>query len=64
MNDLVSVLRREDGVEVAKIGHGGRNAGQFLGPHQVVLDSKGDLYVGEWIGQRMQKFLLQTHPER
>lgn len=64
MNDLVSVLRREDGVEVAQIGHGGRNAGQFLGPHQVVLDSKGDLYVGEWIGQRMQKFLLQAHPER
>lgn len=60
MNDLVSVLRREDGVEVARIGHGGRNAGQFLGPHQLVTDSKGNLYVGEWIGQRIQKFLLQT----
>ena len=36
MNELVSILRRSDGVEVAQIGHGGRNAGQFLGPHQLV----------------------------
>lgn len=59
MNELVSVLRRSDGIEVAQIGHGGRNAGQFLGPHQLVMDSKGNLYVGEGVGQRVQKFILR-----
>ena len=60
MNELVSILRRDDGGQVAQIGHGGRNAGQFLGPHGLVTDANGNLYVGEWIGQRMQKFVLQT----
>jgi DNA-binding beta-propeller fold protein YncE len=60
-NELVSILRRSDGAEVAQIGHGGRNAGQFLGPHQLVMDSKGNLYVGEGLGQRIQKFILR-HP--
>jgi hypothetical protein len=60
INELVSILRRSDGVEVAQIGHGGRNAGQFLGPHQLVMDSKGNLYVGEGVGQRVQKFILQS----
>jgi DNA-binding beta-propeller fold protein YncE len=59
INELVSILRRSDGVEVAQIGHGGRNAGQFLGPHQLVTDSRGNLYVGEGVGQRVQKFVLQ-----
>ena len=39
---------------------GGRQAGQFLRPHGMSIDSRGNLYVGEAsTGQRVQKFALQ-----
>ena len=42
------------------LGQGGRQPGNFWGPHNLVVDSKGNLYVGETFeGKRVQKFLLK-----
>ena len=39
-------------------GDSSRDAGQFVAPHGVAVDSHGDLYIGEVLeGQRIQKFL-------
>ena len=58
-NNVIWVTRRADGVIVSSIGHSGRNAGQFHWVHQVVMDSKGNLYTGEVeTGKRLQKFSL------
>ena len=45
---------------VGEFGRGGRQLGQFLRPHGMSIDSKGNLYVGEAsTGRRVQKFALQ-----
>jgi hypothetical protein len=46
-NGVIHVLNREDGAEVATIGHKGRYAGQFHDIDRIALDSKGNLYVTE-----------------
>ena len=59
-NNVIWVIRRNDGGIVSSIGHSGRNAGQFHWVHQAVMDSKGNLYTGEVeTGKRLQKFSLQ-----
>ena len=57
-NHKVWVLER-DGLEVVgSFGRGGRQAGQFLRPHGMGVDSRGNLYVGEAsTGRRVQKFV-------
>jgi DNA-binding beta-propeller fold protein YncE len=57
-NQRVRVLNRKDGSQVAKLGHRGRNAGEFEPElFGVDLDSKGNLYVSETkYGLRLQKF--------
>jgi hypothetical protein len=58
-NNVIWTLRRDDGEVVGKVGHSGRNAGQFHWVHQVVSDSQGNLYTGEVdTGKRVQKFVL------
>ena len=58
-NNVVWILRRDDGTEVSSFGHNGRNAGQFHWVHQLAMDSSGDVYTGEVdSGKRMQKFML------
>jgi Two component regulator propeller len=58
-NNVVWTLRRDDGVVLSQTGHNGRNAGQFHWLHQLVSDSRGDLYTGEVdTGKRIQKFVL------
>ena len=56
-NHKVWVLER-DGLEVVgSFGRGGRQAGQFLRPHGMGVDSRGNIYVGEAsTGRRIQKF--------
>ncbi|MEX2467441.1 MAG: hypothetical protein WD995_11055 [Gemmatimonadota bacterium] len=58
-NHKVWVLRR-DGLEVVgEVGRGGRQVGQFLRPHGMDVDSRGNLYVGEAsTGRRIQKFTV------
>lgn len=57
-NNVIWVLRREDGAVLSSFGHKGRNAGQFHWVHQIGTDSRGNLYAGEVdSGKRVQKFV-------
>jgi DNA-binding beta-propeller fold protein YncE len=56
-NHKVWMLRRADLEVVGSFGRGGRQVGQFLRPHGMSIDSKGNLYVGEAsTGRRVQRF--------
>jgi len=58
-DNLVWVIRRDDGAVVSSFGHNGRNAGDFHWLHQAGMDSKGNFYTGEVdSGKRIQKFVL------
>lgn len=58
-DNLVWIVRRNDGTVLSSFGHSGRNAGDFHWLHQAGLDSKGNFYSGEVeTGKRVQKFLL------
>jgi hypothetical protein len=58
-NNVIWTIRRDDGVVQGQTGHNGRNAGQFHWLHQLVSDSRGDIYTGEVdTGKRLQKFVL------
>jgi len=59
-NHKVWVLRRDDLEVVGEFGRGGRQVGQFLRPHGMSVDSRGNIYVGEAsTGRRVQKFTVQ-----
>ena len=61
-NHLVWTLRRSDLEVVGQFGRGGRQVGQFLRPHGMGIDSKGNLYVGEAsTGRRIQRFMVHSN---
>jgi DNA-binding beta-propeller fold protein YncE len=63
-NSLARVLRRRDGEVLSSFGRMGRYAGQFMVPHNVAVDSQGNLYVTEVdTGQRVQRF-RRADPQR
>jgi hypothetical protein len=56
-NSEVRVIRRRDGEVLSTFGRMGRYAGQFMVPHNVAVDSQGDLYTSEVdTSQRVQRF--------
>ena len=56
-NHKVWILRRSTMEVVGEFGRGGRQLGQFLRPHGMSIDSKGNLIVGEAsTGRRVQRF--------
>jgi len=58
-NHKVWILRRSDLEVVGEFGRGGRQVGQFLRPHGMSVDSRGNIYVGEAsTGRRVQKFAV------
>ena len=58
-------MRRDDGKEVGAFGHYGKQAGQFHNIHQIVTDSKGNIYTGEVdAGMRVQKFTPNRAPAK
>jgi sugar lactone lactonase YvrE len=60
-NHKVWILRRSDLEIVGEFGRGGRQLGQFLRPHGMSVDAKGNLYVGEAsTGRRVQRFSLMA----
>ena len=60
-NERVGMLRRADREILGRFGRPGRQAGEFIRAHMVVLDSRGYLYTGEaGNGRRMQRFELKT----
>src|SRR6202012_6002675 len=54
-NFQVRLVRRSDGVELARFGHYGTWAGQLHLNHEVEFDSQGNLYTSE--DSRVQKFV-------
>ncbi len=59
-NHKLWILRREDLEIVGEIGSGGRQIGQFIRPHNIAVDSRGNLYTGEAAdGRRVQRFTFQ-----
>jgi sugar lactone lactonase YvrE len=60
-NAVVQILNRRTGAIVGTIGVGpGRQAGSLLAPHQLAVDSEGNVYIAETIGRRrVQRFLRQ-----
>jgi hypothetical protein len=57
------IVRRSDGAEVGSFGHYGKQTGQFHNIHQIVADSKGNIYTGEVdTGMRVQKFVPNIAP--
>ncbi len=60
-NHKVWILRRSDLEVVAEFGRGGRQLGQFIRPHGMAVDSRGNIYVGEAsTGRRVQRFLAMS----
>ena len=55
--DQILILDRQTLAELGSCGRLGRQAGQFVSPHNIATDSKGNLYVAEDLGgSRLQKF--------
>ena len=55
-NDLVEVMDRESGKVLSSFGRPGHFPGEFDQPHGIAVDSKGNVYVTENRGRRIQKF--------
>ncbi|MBR0648972.1 hypothetical protein GXW78_04810 [Roseomonas terrae] len=56
-NSVARVLRRSDGAVLSTFGRMGRYAGQFMVPHNIAVDSTGNIYISEVdTGQRVQRF--------
>ena len=59
-NQKIWVLTRDDLELVGEIGQGGYQAGNFIRPHNLAIDSRGNLYTAEVETQRVQRFLVRT----
>ena len=56
---MIDVLERESGRVVSRLGDGpGRYRGQFTLPHGIGVDSRGNVYIAEQEGRRIQKYSL------
>ncbi len=55
-NEQVEVLDRESGKVLTTFGHAGHFPGEFDQAHGIAVDSKGNVYVAENRGRRIQKF--------
>jgi DNA-binding beta-propeller fold protein YncE len=57
-NALIEVIDRESGKVLSSFGSAGHFPGEFDQPHGIAVDSKGNVYVGENGGKRVQKFKI------
>jgi DNA-binding beta-propeller fold protein YncE len=58
-NDQIEILDRQTGKILSSFGGGaGHFPGQFDLPHGIAVDSKGNVYVAENRGRRVQKFAI------
>ena len=62
-NDRVHILSRDTLEVLTTFGEGGRQPGEFYGPHSIATDSKGNIYVTEtYRGQRVQSSCTRLGP--
>jgi DNA-binding beta-propeller fold protein YncE len=59
-NGRIRILNRQTMEVVGSLGRWGRQPGQFMVPHDIAVDSKGNLYVGEIREGNIQKFVLKS----
>ena len=59
-NGRIRILNRQTMEVLGSIGRWGRQPGQFMVPHDIAVDSKGNLYVGEIREGNVQKFVLKS----
>ncbi|HYJ92228.1 MAG TPA: peptidyl-alpha-hydroxyglycine alpha-amidating lyase family protein [Pyrinomonadaceae bacterium] len=59
----VLVLRR-DGTQIGRIGSFGNYDGQFEDPHWIAIGKNGEIYVADFTGRRVQKFVLSRRRDR
>ena len=52
----IEVLERDSGKVVTRFGRAGNYPGQFNQAHGIAVDSKGNIYLAENRGRRVQKF--------
>ena len=58
-NDAIRVVDHAAGKTLASLGRPGHQAGELSDPHMVIVDSKGNIVVGESVhGRRIQMFRL------
>jgi hypothetical protein len=56
VDEIIQIVDRETGQTVGPgFGRRGHNPGEFY-LHSIAIDSKGDIFVGEGLGRRVQKF--------
>ncbi|MBM88113.1 MAG: hypothetical protein CMQ41_07000 [Gammaproteobacteria bacterium] len=57
---MIDVLDRDSGRVLSRFGNGpGRYRGQFTLPHGIGVDSRGNVYIAEQEGRRIQKYSIQ-----
>ena len=60
VENRILILDRQTLQELGSFGRLGRYVGQFVSPHNIAADSKGNVYVAEDLGgQRVQKFVFK-----
>ena len=57
-NNRIWIVRRDTLEVVGSFGSYGRQGGQLLSAHSMAVDSRGNVYVGETRGRRVQRFRL------
>jgi len=55
-NSVIEILDRQTGKVLTKFGRAGHFPGEFDQPHGIAVDSKGNIYIAENRGKRVQKF--------
>jgi DNA-binding beta-propeller fold protein YncE len=54
----VEIIERESGKILSSFGRVGHFPGEFDQPHGIAVDSKGNVYIAENRGKRVQKFKI------
>ena len=57
-NVEIEIMDRQTGKLLSSFGRAGHFPGQFDSPHSIAVDSKGNVYVAETRGKRVQKFKI------
>jgi DNA-binding beta-propeller fold protein YncE len=57
-NSQIEIIERESGKILSSFGRSGHFPGEFDQAHGIAVDSKGNVYIAENRGRRIQKFKI------